>query len=488
MSREKAKSAAALPPPLFHALAERRPATLEAEPEEPELVEDLSMRPAGEQAVALAAGAVTARGLLEACLQRIERENPTIGAFWHVDDGGARAAADRSDGRRRAGRALSPFDGLTLCIKDNIDVAGLPCTAGLAAFRARIATKDAPVVTAARAAGLVILGKTAMDEGALGATGQAPGFPPCQNPLRPGFTPGGSSSGSAAAIAAGFGALAIGSDTMGSVRIPAACCGVSGLKPTAGLIPRTGVLPLSTTLDCVGMVARDARDAAALLALLAGFDREDALSVAAPADWRARLESPSATGWSGQRVGVLNRDAFTALEPAVGEAFDAACAALASAGVSLTPIDIPDWRPPETRRAALLLSEAEASVTHAALVDDDAAASEAYRAALAFGRQASAGKLVTALEILRRSKAGVMSALSKVDAIILPTEPFRAFPHGQGAGAQQGDFTTLASIAGLPALAVPWPAPDGGLPASIQFVAGPYEEARLVALAGMLVP
>ncbi len=102
------------------------------------------MRPAGEQARALAAGAATARGLLEASLERIERRNPSVGAFWHVDPDGARAEADRSDERRRSGRALSPFDGLTLAVKDNIDVAGLPCTAGLAAFRGRIAQQDAP--------------------------------------------------------------------------------------------------------------------------------------------------------------------------------------------------------------------------------------------------------------------------------------------------------------------------------------------------------
>ncbi len=444
------------------------------------------MRPAGEQARALAAGAATARGLLEACLERIEHRNPAVGAFWHVDSDGARAEADRSDARRRTGRALSPLDGLTLAVKDNIDVAGLPCTAGLAAFRDRIAEQDAPVVASARAAGLVILGKTAMDEGALGASGQAPGFPPCENPLRPGFTPGGSSSGSAAAVAAGFCALALGSDTMGSVRIPAACCGLVGLKPTAGLIPRTGVLPLSATLDCIGVLARDARDAAVLVSLLAGFDPEDLLSVEAPAGWRPGLRDGSATPRTGYRVGVLDLGAFAPLDPAIGDAFVAACAALEAAGVAVTPIDIAGWRPAETRRAALLIAEAEASVAHAALIDQAAAASQSYRAALAFGRQASAAKLVAALEILRRAKSGVTRALGQVDAIILPTEPYRAFPHGQGAGARQGDFTTLASIAGLPALAVPWPASEGGLPASVQIITRPYEEARLVALAGMM--
>ncbi len=313
------------------------------------------------------------------------------------------------------------------------------------------------MVTSARRAGLVILGKTAMDEGALGASGQAPGFPPCQNPLRPGFTPGGSSSGSAAAVAAGFCALALGTDTMGSVRIPAACCGVAGLKPTAGLIPRTGVLPLSATLDCIGALAHDPRDAAALIALLASFDPEDLLAVAAPANWCPGSEEGSATSGAPPQVGILDLAALGPLDNAVRDALIAACAALEASGVVVTPIEIPGWRPPETRRAALLIAEAEASLAHAALIDQAAAASESYRAALAFGRQASAAKLVAALEILQRARAGVRRALAHVDAIILPTEPDRAFPHGQGTGARQGDFTTLASIAGLPALALPWP-------------------------------
>ncbi len=332
----------------------------------------------------------------------------------------------------------------------------------------------------------MILGKTAMDEGALGASGQAPGFPACQNPLRLGFTPGGSSSGSAAAVAAGFAALALGSDTMGSVRIPAACCGVVGLKPTAGLLSRSGILPLSETLDCVGVLAREARDAATLLSLIARFDQEDLQSTEAPAQWRDQLAGEIATVWSGRSVGVPDPTALGVLDPTVEEAFAAACAALATAGVAVRPIEIRGWRPPETRRAALLLAEAEASVTHAALVDDDAAASAAYRAALAYGRGASAAKLVTAGRILSRARAGVTRALGAVDAIILPTEPFRAFPHGLGRDARQGDLTTLASIAGLPALAVPWPASDGGLPASLQIVGAPHEEARILALADIL--
>ncbi len=209
------------------------------------------------------------------------------------------------------------------------------------------------------------------------------------NPLLPGFTPGGSSSGSAAAVAAGFCALALGTDTMGSVRIPAACCGVAGLKPTAGLIPRTGVLPLSATLDCVGVLAHDPRDAAALIALLASFDPEDLLAVAAPANWCPGSEEESATSGAPPQVGILDLAALGPLDNAVRDALIAACAALEASGVVVTPIEIPGWRPPETRRAALLIAEAEASVAHAALIDQDTAASESYRArSLSAGRQA----------------------------------------------------------------------------------------------------
>ena len=206
----------------------------------------------------------------EECLANIARRDGAVQAVWHLD-----AAA-------RAGQGA--LAGVPVLVKDNVAVAGMPWTAGLAAFAARIAEVDAPCVAGLRAAGAIILGKVALHEGALGATTSAPRR--CDNPLAPGFTPGGSSGGSGAAVAAGFAALAIGTDTMGSVRIPAAYCGVVGFKPTAGLVGRSLVTPLSLTLDTVGMIARTVREAAAGLAAMVVPDADDAGWVPHRADGR----------------------------------------------------------------------------------------------------------------------------------------------------------------------------------------------------------
>lgn len=433
------------------------------------------------QAAALASGEISAQTLVAAHLDRITREDGAIGAFWTIDAEGGHAAAEASDARRRAGRPLGPFDGVPIAVKDNIDVAGLPTTAGLAAYRDRVAMRDAPCVARLRAAGLVILGKLALHEGALGATTDTPGFGRCQNPLKIGLTPGGSSGGSGAAVAAGFVPWALGTDTLGSVRIPAAYCGVVGLKPSEGLVSRSGVVPLSTTLDTVGVLARDAADAVALAGLMAGEDIADPLSVPVPAGWSTEPRTPLAL--KSLRLGVPTAIGHVAVEPALLAALDEAVDRLRGAGATVVSLDISDWEPGATRRAGLLLAEAEGAVAHAALIDDASAASSAYRSALAYGRAASSTKLVAALDRLLRVRAGARRALRTVDALVLPTAPQRAFAHGAEAPDNQADLTALASVAGLPALAIPLTAPDGGLPASLQIVGRPFEEARLLAIA-----
>jgi aspartyl-tRNA(Asn)/glutamyl-tRNA(Gln) amidotransferase subunit A len=446
---------------------------------------DISTLTAMAQADALAAGAVSARELLDASLDRIGQHDTAIGAFWHVDVDGARAAASQSDMRRSTGRTLGRFDGLSMAIKDNIDVAGLPATSGIAAFRDRIAVQDAPLVTSLRAAGLVLIGKTALDEGALGASTDTPGFGRCHNPLRHGFTPGGSSGGSAAVVAARFAALAIGTDTMGSVRIPAAYCGVTGLKPTAGLVPRSGVMQLSSTLDSVGVLAQNPQDAAFGLELMAGFNATDPQSRSAPPGWRAYGEALQ--DLSGQMIGVPRHLGNIEIEAAILAGFEQACRMLEAHGARLVEISIADWEPTKLRRAALLVAEAEASVAHPDLIDDPATASASYRAALAFGRAAGATRLDAARAQLGLARAGVELVLEQVDAIFLPTAPQRAFAHGTPAPPNQADLTVLANAAGLPAIAIPWPAADGGLPASMQLIGKPFAEARIVAIAERLV-
>lgn len=399
----------------------------------------------------------------------IAARDAAIGAFWHLDPS-------------PRGGASGPLAGVAVAVKDNIAVAGVPWTAGLAVHRGRIAAADAPCVAALRAAGAVILGKTAMDEGALGATGDAPGFPLCRNPLDLARSPGGSSGGSAAAVAAGFVRMAVGTDTMGSVRIPAAYCGVVGLKPTAGLIGRSGVEPLSNTLDTVGAIAVTAEEAGRLLEALVARDDDDPQWRPAPAGWCATgIPLPR-----GLRIGVAQPGVAVPVEDAVAAGVATARARLRDADITLVDARLPRWDPGATRRAGLLLSEAEGAATHTALLDDPAAASPTYRAALAYGRDAGAIRIVRALDRLAQARAAAFAALETCDALLMPTTPQRAFLHGSPAPADQADFTALANAAGLPAIAAPMPAADG-LPASVQLVGRPHAEAVLVALAALLM-
>lgn len=410
---------------------------------------------------------------IAARLAKIAREDGAIGAFWAIDP--QAAAQVPPDG---------PLRGVALGVKDNLDVAGLPTTAGIAAFRGRIATADAPAVAGLRRAGAVILGKLAMHEGALGATTDTPGFGRCMNPLRPGFTPGGSSGGSGAAVAAGFVTLAIGTDTMGSVRIPAAYCGVVGLKPTAGLVSRHGVVPLSPSLDHVGMLAATPRLAAQGLEAMVGEDPADPMSRPTPPGWHAvpRAALHPAT----LRLGLPRPVQAAPMEPAIREAWDAAIATARGLGIAVSELALEGWDPGAARRAGLLLIEAEAAALHPALIEDPHAASPGFRAALAYGRDAGTTRLMRALFRLAEVRAAMLRALDACDALLLPTAPQRAFAHGTPAPADQADFCAPANIAGLPAIAFPWPAADGGLPCSMQLIGRPHEEAKLVALAEAL--
>jgi aspartyl-tRNA(Asn)/glutamyl-tRNA(Gln) amidotransferase subunit A len=416
---------------------------------------------------------MTAPGI-RARLDRIARQDGAIGAFWQLEAEATLAARPPP----------GPLHGVATGIKDNIDVAGLQATAGIAALRGRIATADAPCVVGLRRAGAVILGKLAMHEGALGATTDTPGFGRCINPLRAGYTPGGSSGGAGAAVAAGFVDLAIGTDTLGSVRIPAAYCGVVGLKPTAGLVGRSGVVPLSPSLDHLGTLARTPRMAAIGLEAMVAPDPADAAFRPAPAGWRAVPDS--APRLAELRIGLPLPILGAGMEPAIRAAWMDVAARLRRAGATVVDIAMPEWEPTAARHAALLLIEAEAAALHPGLIDDPAAASPAFRAALAYGREAGSVRLVRAQFRLAALRAGALRALDACDILLLPTAPQRAFPHGLPAPVDQADFTGLANVAGLPALSVPWPAEDGGLPCSVQLVGQPHAEALLVGLAEAL--
>jgi aspartyl-tRNA(Asn)/glutamyl-tRNA(Gln) amidotransferase subunit A len=411
-------------------------------------------------------GETTAQTFAEACLVAIAARNPQLNAFVRVDSDGACAAARASDERRRRGATLGPLDGVPLAIKDNIDVAGLPAASGIAALSTRVPPHDAACIARLRAQGAVFLGKTLMDEAALGAHGDNPTFGRCHNPLAHGYTAGGSSSGSAAAVAAGLCAAALGTDTLGSVRIPASYCGIVGYVSSRGLVDAAGVMPLAASLDRVGVLARSVADAALVAEALS-----DGIRVA---------PAPAVS------VGVL-RGLDSVVPAEILAAVDGLAHALGRNGHRIVDVASGafDWT--GVRRAAFLMIEVEGAGVHAALLDDPGANISAYlRAALEYGRRASADRIERAKAQIDAARAAISGWLAQCDVLLLPTTPQVAFPFDGEVPSTQGDLTAPASIAGLPAISVPAGALAGGLPVGAQLVAGNGRDALLLGVAASL--
>ncbi|HKK37721.1 MAG TPA: amidase family protein [Paracoccaceae bacterium] len=393
-----------------------------------------------------------------------------LGAVWDV-------AEDAAPGE-------GPLAGLTLGVKANLAVAGLPWTAGIEGWRGRIAEADAGAVARLRAGGAAVVATLAMEEGALGAVTDNPGFGRCLNPLGEGLTPGGSSGGSGAAVAAGIVDLALGTDTMGSVRIPAAYCGVAGLLPTAGLVGRGGLATLSPTLDRIGPLARDPALLWPAIRAMAGVDPEDPDAVPPPKGWAAR----PGRGLRGLRVGVPRQIAAVETEAAVRAGLERTVAALRDAGAEVREVDLAGWDPGRARRGGLLWTEAEGAVALAALRATPGALSEGFAAMLDYGARAPAAKLTEAAARIRAAGAAALRGLREADVLLLATAPQRAFRFGAAIPANQADLTALANFAGLPALALPVALPEEALPASVQLVGPAWSEARLTEWAEALAP
>jgi aspartyl-tRNA(Asn)/glutamyl-tRNA(Gln) amidotransferase subunit A len=441
------------------------------------------MKPVLEDAKALAgalsAGKLTAASLTEAALAQISATDHTIRAFISILAQTAGAEAAASDARRAAGKVLGPLDGIPVAVKDNIAVAGVPTTSGTAASR-QIAEHDATVVARLRAAGAVIIGTLNMHEGALGASTDNPHWGRCQNPLREGFTPGGSSGGSAAAIAGGMVPLTLGTDTMGSVRIPAAYCGLWGLKPTKGRIPVTGLAHLSWTLDSIGPLARSPADLGLMLELLEGPDVGDPMSKALH-----MAKPPLPRTLSELTFGVPDATALAECESVVTESFALLLSALQQAGARLLQIEVTGWSPGALRRAGLLISEVEGAVVMESTLDEPGL-SDDFRKMLDYGRQATAGRVALAYRQLQQLTVSFSNSIIGLDGILLPTAPQRAFAHGAETPANQADFTALANVVGAPALSLPIAATDGDLPVGAQIIGSLGQDHRLVQIGKLM--
>lgn len=428
-----------------------------------------------ELSAAYATGSVDPSEATEAYLAAIQTRNDALNAYIDVHAEAAREAAAAASKRRRRGVALGPLDGAPIALKDNIDMAGLPTANGCA--HGPIAASDATVVRRLKAAGAVILGKLNQHELAFGASTDNPHWGETHNPAREGWTPGGSSGGSGAVVAAGLAAATLGTDTMGSVRIPAAYCGVFGLKPSFGAVSTAGVSPLAWRLDHVGPLARAPADLALMLSAMTGIDL-------ASADSRNVAFDRREISLSGLRVGRLEAiDAYD-MDADVAGAYDAAMTLLAQSGAEIVSLDWPGFDFGRIRRAGLLVCEAEAAVAYAADIKNDRRRfSDDVLALLDFGKAMPATKLVEAERRLAEARRLMDRAFVDVDVILAPAAPMPPFAFSAGAPVNQADFTALANAAGCPAVAFPAGETAAGLPLALQFMGPRGADFRLIALA-----
>ena len=430
--------------------------------------------PIPEAAAAIRDGSLTARDLTDAHLARIAALDPALHAFVAVTPDAARAAASEADRELAAGCDRGPLHGIPIALKDLIDVAGLPTACGSRLRSGAIAGSDAAIVTRLRAAGAVILGKLATYEFALvGPTFDGPA-PPAVNPWSPDHVTGGSSSGSASAVAAGLVRTAIGTDTGGSIRSPAAYCGVVGLKPTRGRVPSAGVFPLSRSLDHVGPLAASVAEAAMTLDAIADPGREPAagrlgrdiagLRIAYARDWFA--EDP-------ERM------------PGVLEEIDAAVSQLSLLGARIAEVSMPDYALFETAGSRILDAEAFA-VHRETIASDPAAYGRAAFASLQRGAHKNAAELAKARRAASRLRRQLDSAIfARYDALVtvttLTTAPPVA-PYREGLAGWTPMRTLPFNVTGHPALSVP-AGFVSGLPVGLQLV-GPADAEALICQIG----
>ncbi|WP_372424359.1 amidase [Salinarimonas chemoclinalis] len=439
--------------------------------------EDICYLGVAEARRAFADGRLTPVDLVEATLARIEAVDPLIGAYLHVDGDGAREAARASS--KRAGAA--PLAGIPFAVKDNYATADLPTTANARLLADHVTGFDAAAVARLRAAGGVLTGKLNTWEygTGLGVQFHDSARPHARNPWAPDHFPGGSSTGSAAAVAAGLATYALGSDTGGSIRVPAAACGLHGLKPTYGLVSRHGVLPNSWSLDVIGPLARSARDCALVLQALVGADARDPATMDIPTpDYDGALSE----GVAGLRIGVVREIPGAVLAPAVAAGLEELVSALADAGARVVDAALPE--PLHSyREATVLISGSERACAHEADFHAGAATiGREVREALTMGMTIRAVDYVAALRRRAELARGIDALFETCDALVLPST-FGTAPSYRDAPSVRaymaGSTTAVFSLSGHPAHALPTGFDAAGLPTSAQIV-GPYFGEALV--------
>jgi aspartyl-tRNA(Asn)/glutamyl-tRNA(Gln) amidotransferase subunit A len=473
-------------------------------------------------------GALGAEELTRAALERIDGKNAALGAFLSVQADAALDAARKVDARRARGEALGRLAGVPTAVKDAIHVLGAPTTAGSKILvtqdqekrfdpaRGYVPPYEATAVARMRAEDAIFVGKTNLDEFAMGSSNENSAFFPARNPHDPTRIPGGSSGGSAVAVAAGLSPIALGSDTGGSIRQPAALCGVVGVKPTYGRVSRYGLIAFASSLDQIGVFARDVRGAALALEVIAGPDENDATCGPTPVEpWTAACEA----GVRGLRIGVPNEYFAEGVEPSVRERVHAAIDALVREGATIVPVSLPATRYAVATYYVLATAEASSNLARFDGVRYGLRSRDASTLGALYGKTRGAG---FGVEVKRRIVLGtfVLSsgyydayylraqkarsviradfdrAFQSVDVIATPTSPTVAFPIGERVedplAMYLADVCTLpASLAGLPAASLPCgtATPTGGgpaLPVGVQLIGPAWQEARVFTAAAAI--
>jgi len=429
---------------------------------------------------------------IEDTLAAIERAQPALNAFITVTGETARAEANQAERELAAGARRGPMHGVAVAIKDLIATQGTRTTAGSRILGAWVPKGDAAVVWALREAGAVLVGKTNTHEFAFGTTNDNPHYGATRNPWNPALTTGGSSGGSAAAIAAGLVPVALGTDTAGSIRIPAALCGVVGLKPTYGLVPTRGVVPLAKSLDTVGPLARSVEDAAKAFEVLAGQGvggrvwgvEKDGSHALPPTPYTLPLKS--------LRIGVPEHYVFDRVDPEVESGVREALRALVEAGAEVRIVTIPEIAGCVDVGIATVRPEAfefhqRWYPERASEYGDDVAK------ALESARGIPATAYVAAQRARRQIRRALRQVLADVDVLAGPTVPILAFPNADafkpvlpGGEMPRHALTRLTypfSLSGFPAINIPCALSRHHLPIGLQLAAGPRQEALLLAAA-----
>jgi Asp-tRNA(Asn)/Glu-tRNA(Gln) amidotransferase A subunit family amidase len=417
-------------------------------------------------------GHTTAAAVMRARLDRIKALEPEVRAFVHFDAGAALAAAERADRQRKSGDPPAPLHGLPVAVKDIIDTTDYPTEHGGAIYRGRRPERDATIVKRLRAAGAVLTGKTVTSQYALFVPG------PTRNPRDLARTPGGSSSGSAAAVAAGFVPVALGTQTNGSVIRPASYCGIVGFKPTLGVLPRTGVLRQSALIDHPGVLAGSVADAALVVDAIAGEDPEDPFSRNLPAALLDAALHPD----QALRLAVAFGPFESRAEPATSEALSGFLARLP------LRVDAIELGPEFAAAQATLRVLMCAGVAESLGPDIDAAADrvpELVVRLVAEGRALSAVDLITAWTHRDRLRSKLIALVSEYDAVLTFASTGPAPLTSDGTG--DPIFATLWTLIGAPAYSLPLLRSDSGLPIGVQAVGAPGRDVELTSAVAWLM-